>query len=46
MINMNLTLEEADLVEAIKNYRRSFPNGHPQLLYYAQQLFDILTDMP
>jgi len=46
MVQMNLTEEEAELMSAIRNYRRSFPNGHPELLYYAQQLFDMLTDLP
>lgn len=46
MQKMNLTEEEAELINAIRNYRRSFPNGHPQLLYYAQQIFDELTDLP
>jgi len=45
MVQMGLTEEEAELMRAIRNYRRSFPNGHPQLLYYAQQLFDSLTDL-
>lgn len=32
--------EEYELLEAIRNYNKSFPNGYPQLLWYAQQLFD------
>jgi hypothetical protein len=46
MEKMNLTQEEADLINAIRNYRNSYPNGHPELLYYAQRLFDELTYMP
>lgn len=38
--------EEASLIEAIRNYCASYPNGYPQLLEYAQELFDRLTDMP
>lgn len=47
---MNLKYElnekEAELTEAIRNYRLSYPDGYPQLLWYAQQLFDDLVDMP
>ena len=45
-ITMKLTEEEAGLIEAIRNYRNSFPNGYPQLLWYAQELFECLTDLP
>ena len=31
---------------AIRNYRKGFPDSYPNLLYYAQELFDKLTDMP
>lgn len=38
-----LTNEEAELIEAIRNHKRSYPNGYPQLLWYAQELFDEMT---
>ena len=38
-----LTKEEYELIEAIRMYKRSFPNGYPQLLWYAQELFDEIT---
>lgn len=41
-----LTEKERELIEAIRNYRRAYPNSYPELLYYAQELFDELTDMP
>lgn len=41
-----LTKEEGELIAAIRNYRRGYPDSYPGLLYYAQQLFDELTDMP
>ncbi len=41
-----LNEREAELIEAIRNYRQSFPDGYPQLLWYAQELFDGLVDMP
>jgi hypothetical protein len=45
-LNYNLNEKEAELIEAIRNYRLSYPDGYPQLLWYAQQLFDDLVDMP
>lgn len=41
-----LTEKEEELIRAIRNYQRSFPNGYPQFLYYIQQLVDELTDLP
>lgn len=40
-----LTEEEVELIEAIRAYKRSYPNGHPQLLFYAQELFDEMTSV-
>lgn len=40
-----LTEEEAELIKAIRAYKRSYPNGHPQLLFYAQKLFDEMTSV-
>ena len=34
---------EADLIAAIRNYVKSYPDGYPELLDYAQRLFDELT---
>ncbi len=45
-IKIEVTPEELELIEAIRNYRSSFPNGYPQLLWYAQELFDRLVDLP
>ena len=41
---MAQTEPEADLIAAIRNYRQSYPNGYPELLWYAQQLFDVLIE--
>ena len=41
-----LSFEEKELIESIRNYCNSYPNGYPQLLEYAQDLFDRITDMP
>jgi hypothetical protein len=43
---MELSFEEKELIESIRNYCHSYPNGYPQLLEYAQDLFDRITDMP
>ena len=43
---IELTEKEEELIRAIRNYQKSFPNGYPQLLYYIQQLVDELTDLP
>ena len=44
--NMQVTEEEEVLILAIRNYQNSFPNGYPQLLWYAQELFEKMTDLP
>ena len=42
----HLNAEELELIEAIRNVRRAYPNGYDELLWYAQQLFDKLVEMP
>ena len=46
MIVMKVTQEEKDLIESIRNYCNSYPNGYPYLLIAAQDIFDRLTLMP
>ena len=46
MMKVDLSKDEEELIAAIRNYRASFPNGHPQLLWYAVQCFDKLVDLP
>lgn len=43
---MEVTPQERDLIEAIRNYNKSYPDGYPQLLWYAQRLFDDLIRQP
>ena len=45
-IKMNVTPEEEELIKAIRNYCDSYPNGYPELLDYAEDLFQRMTDMP
>ena len=43
---MEVTHEEKELIESIRNYNKSFPDGYPELLWYAQQLFDNMLRQP
>ncbi|MBR3497001.1 MAG: hypothetical protein IKH37_09805 [Prevotella sp.] len=43
---MRVTPEERELIEHIRNYNKSFPDGYPELLWYAQQLFDNMVKQP
>lgn len=45
-VKMTITLDEQELIMAIRNYCNSYPNGYPQLLEFAQDIFDRMTDMP
>ncbi len=45
-VKMVITLEEQELIMAIRNYCNSYPNGYPDLLEFAQDIFDRMTDMP
>ncbi len=41
-----LTETEWDLIETVRNYKRSYPNGEPRLRYYINRLFAELLDEP
>ncbi len=41
---MTVSEKEADLIYAIRNYVKSFPNGYPELKDYAQRLYDELIN--
>lgn len=43
---MEVSYEEKELLESIRNYNRSFPDGYPELLWFAQELFDNLIRQP
>lgn len=38
-IKMEVTPEEEELIKAIRNYCASYPNGYPELLDYAEDIF-------
>ena len=42
---MAVTELEADLIETARNYVKSYPDGYPELLWYAQELFDELVEV-
>lgn len=46
MFKMEVTFEEKELIESIRNYCKSYPDGYPHLLEFVQDLFDRMTDMP
>lgn len=43
---LELTEMEFDLIETIRNFKRSFPNGEPQIRWYINRLFAELMDEP
>jgi len=45
-ISMKVTSDKEELITAIRNYCDSYPNGYPELLDYAQDILDRITDMP
>lgn len=45
-ILMEVTPDEKELLEAIRNYNISYPDGYPQLLWFAQELFDNMLRQP
>lgn len=42
----DLNEDEAELIDVIRNLRRAFPNGYKQLLTYATEIFERITDLP
>lgn len=41
-----LTEMEFDLIESVRNYKKSYPNGDPELRWYLDRLFMELLDEP
>lgn len=42
-IKIEVTEIEEDLIIALRNFRKTYPDGYPELLWYAQTLFDKLA---
>lgn len=38
MIKATLTEKEFDLIEAIRNYKKSYPNGYPEIRWYIERI--------
>jgi len=43
---MKVTATERELLEAVRNYNKSYPDGYPELMLYAQRLFDNMLRQP
>ena len=43
---MQVTPAEKELLEVVRNYNKSYPDGYPQLLWHAQELFDNMLRQP
>ena len=41
-IKATLTEKEFDLIEAIRNYKKSYPNGYPEIRWYTERVFNEL----
>ena len=44
-LKVDLSEDEWELIEAIRNFKKAYPNGSFNLFLYAQQKFDELTDV-
>lgn len=44
MEKVTLTEKEYDLIMSIRNYKKSYPNGYPEILWYIERLFNELLD--
>ena len=41
---LKLTDKEFDLIMAIRNYGKSYPDGSPEIRWYIERLFNELID--
>ena len=41
---INLTEKEREFIEAVRNYKRAYPNGYSELRYYIDTLYAELLD--
>lgn len=44
MEKVKLTEKECDLIMAIRNYGKSYPDGYPEIRWYIERLFNELID--
>lgn len=45
-VKMTLSAEEADLINLMRNYNNSFPNGYPNLLDELLEMFQNMLKQP
>ncbi len=45
MLVKELTPEEWELIETLRNYRKAYPNGNRMMIAEINDLVDILTDV-
>ena len=43
---LELTEKEYDLIETVRNYKRSYPRGEPQLRWALRVMLEELTEEP
>ena len=43
---LTLTETEFDLIESVRNYKRSYPHGEPELRWYIEKTFMEYLDEP
>lgn len=41
-----LTETEFDFIETLRNYKKSYPNGEPEIRWYLNRLYTELLDEP
>lgn len=46
METMKVTADERDLIEDMRNYNRSYPNGYPELLEILFEKFQNMLRQP
>lgn len=46
MVTMKVTEDERELIESMRNYNKSFPNGWPELLDYLIRKFQSMLRQP
>lgn len=46
METMKVTADERDLIEQMRNYNNSFPNGYPELLDELTEKFQSMLKQP
>lgn len=44
MEKVKLNEKEYDLIMAIRNYGKSYPDGYPEIRWYIERLFNELID--